>query len=355
MAYIHIEQWPQPIEAGRLRILEAALDAGVPYPHGCGTGECGGCKTQLISGQVQLDACSPEALSEQERIAGVILACRARVQSDVQVRWLSNVAASLPVRKINAQVHERQALAHDVIGLRLALPKDEVMQFHPGQFAKLRVAKHLPARSYSMANQPGEPYLEFHVRVVPDGAVSAYVADELRLGDIVQIRGPFGDAHWQAPTLVQDRPLILIAGGTGMAPMLSVLDAAIAHGVDAQQIHVYHGVRGARDLYAGSYLRNRMDSYLFRFVPVYSHEQVAHAEHGLVHEIFSKDFHDLQHAQIYTAGPPPMVDAVVKAATLRGASADQIRADAFYASEPEKQSLWGRITGWSGLTGWGNV
>ena len=87
MALIHIEQWPRPVEAGRLRILEAALDAGVPYPHGCGSGECGTCKSQLISGDVTLDRYSPEALSEAERASGLILACRARVSMIEASKW----------------------------------------------------------------------------------------------------------------------------------------------------------------------------------------------------------------------------------------------------------------------------
>jgi naphthalene 1,2-dioxygenase ferredoxin reductase component len=217
----------------------------------------------------------------------------------------------------------------------------------------------LPVRSYSMANQPGEAHLAFHVRVVPEGAVSEYVAQQLKVGDAVEVRGPFGDAYWQgseaAPTTTATSPLVLVAGGTGMAPILSVLDAALASGVNPQHIHVYHGVRAKRDLYAGEHLAARLSHHAFRFVPVYSHEQVDQARQGLVHEAVAKDFADLSTARIYVAGPPPMVDAVTEVAQARGTAPEHIHADAFYAAEPEKKGLWERITGWTGLTGWGDI
>jgi naphthalene 1,2-dioxygenase ferredoxin reductase component len=354
MALIHIAQWPQPIEAGRLRILEAALDAGVPYPHGCGTGECGSCKSQLLGGEVTLDRYSPDALSEAERASGVILACRARVVTDVNVRWLSTATAPLPMVKITARVDHVGQVAHDVMVLSLTLPDGARFEFRPGQFAKLRFGK-LPARSYSMASQPGDGRLEFHIRVLPDGAVSQHVMTRLKAGDKVEVRGPFGDAYWDNPADASQGPLLLLAGGTGLAPILSVLDAALADGVPPQQIHLYHGVRTEDDLYAGSRLQSRMREKGFRFVPVFSSGRPTRARQGLLHEAVGQDFTNLQAARIYVAGPPPMVDAVKSLAADRGADAHRVRADAFFAAEPEKKGLWERVTGWGGMTGWGDL
>jgi naphthalene 1,2-dioxygenase ferredoxin reductase component len=354
MALIHLDQWPQPIEARKLRILEAALDAGVPYPHGCGTGECGSCKTLLLRGDVSMDRYSPEALSDEERSKGIILACRARVNTDVYIRWASMAAPPLPMVKLKTRVSYVGPVAHDVMVLRLTLPKGAEFNFRPGQFAKLRFAK-LPVRSYSMANQPGEAELEFHIRMVPGGTVSQYVANQLQTGEAVEVRGPFGDAYWHDIESARQGPLLLLAGGTGMAPMLSVLGAALNDGMPPEQIHVYHGVRGKRDLYAEDRLQAVMTERGFRFVPVYSHDQVDNARQGLLHEAVGKDFGSLQAARIFVAGPPPMVDAVKDLAAERGASADQILADAFYAAEPEKKGLWERVTGWGGLTGFGDM
>ncbi len=350
MALIYLEQWPQPIEAKKLRILEAALDAGVPFPHGCGTGECGSCKTQLLSGEIKLDSYSPEALTDAERSQNIILACRARAVCDVKLRWLSTAVAQLPMVKLQAKVTFLSLAAHDVMVLRLTCPVDKRMAFHPGQFAKLRFSK-LPVRSYSMASQPGDADLEFHIRVVPDGVVSAYVANELKVGDSVEVHGPFGDAYWDEPEAARQGPLLLLAGGTGMAPIMSVLDAALNAGMPPEQIHVYHGVRAERDLYASELIVRRVKETGIQFIPVYSVQPVDNSRQGLMHEAVGQDFDTLHNARIYVAGPPPMVDAVVSLATQRGAADNQIRADAFYAAEPEKKGLWQKMTGWGRAMG----
>lgn len=347
MAQIHIKQWPVPIEAGRLRILEAALDAGVPYPHGCGSGECGSCKSVLLSGNVTMDRYSPDALTDAEREKGLILACRARVVSDVSVRWLS-AHKPLPMLKVNTRVAKVRQLAHDVVALTLSLPAGTGFDFRPGQYAKLRTGK-LPARSYSMANQPGQGVLEFHIRVLPDGVLSEFIATELEVGDIVEVRGPFGDAHWDEQLAQADEPLLLLAGGTGLAPIVSVLDAALRHGVPGRRIHLYHGVRAERDLYAGAQLAARARAEGFRFVPVYSEVAAAAGRNGLLHLAVAEDFSNLAEACIHVAGPPPMVNAVTALALARGAGASSIRADAFHPAEPQKKSLWERVTAWGDL------
>ena len=302
MPTIHIANWPQPVDAGRHRILEAALDAGVPFPHSCGSGECGSCKCQLIEGEVTFDRYSPDALSEDERERGLILACRTRPVGDVRVRWLSK--ASVPAMvKVDARVESVDRVARDVIVLTLALPQGKAFDFRPGQFAKLRMGR-LPARSYSMANQPGQGRLVFHVRVVPGGKVSGHVSGTLKAGDAVEVRGPFGEACWAgAQTAPLPRQLLLLAGGTGMAPILSVLDAALADGQLGHAIHVYHGVRTEADLYATDLLEQRVRRHGIRFVPVLV-EPSAGRRSGHLHEAVGEDFRALAGTSVYVAGPP---------------------------------------------------
>jgi NAD(P)H-flavin reductase/ferredoxin len=345
MPLIHMADWPQPVEAGRLRILEAALDAGVPFPHGCGAGECGGCKCQLLDGEVTSDRNSPEALSEEERAAGLILACRSRPVGDVTVKWLSSMAPQ-PMVKLDATVTTVDRVSRDVVVLTVGLRAGQRLDFRAGQFAKLRFGK-LPARSYSMANQPGQGQLVFHVRVLPDGRVSGHVANQLRPGDPVEVRGPFGDACWDG--VKPATPLLLLAGGTGLAPMLSVLDAALRDGQPGQDIHVYLGVRSEADLYAGDLLEARARDHGIRFVPVYVDGAAGGARTGHLHEALACDFGSLAGACIHVAGPPPMVDAVKDLALNRGVLPQHIRADAFHPAAPEKRSLWERITGWGNL------
>jgi ferredoxin-NAD(P)+ reductase (naphthalene dioxygenase ferredoxin-specific) len=350
MSLIHIAQWPQPVQAGRQRILEAALDAGVPFPHGCGSGECGSCKCELLGGEVRCDRYSPDALSDEERERGLILACRSRPQGDVRIRWLSD-AAPLPMVKVDAVVASIKPAGQDVVVLTLQLPERAGFHFRPGQFAKLRFGK-LPSRSYSMANQPGEGKVVFHIRVLPGGVVSQHVAGGLLPGDRVEVRGPFGDAYWQHGT--RPASLLLLAGGTGLAPVLSVLDAALAEGTPSEQIHLYHGVRTPDDLYAGDLLNWRSRQEGFRFVPVYSDAGGPQDRTGYVHEAVGEDFAMLTGAMVHVAGPVPMVDAVRQLVTRRGVGAAWIKADPFIAAEPEKKSLWERVTGW-GNTGFGNT
>lgn len=349
MPLIHMAEWPQPVEAGRHRILEAALDAGVPFPHGCGTGECGTCKCRLLDGEVKSDRFSPDALSEAEIEQGLILACRARPLTDVRVQWLAQ-ASVLPMQRLDAKVARLERLAHDVMRLTVALPAGQAFAFRAGQFAKLRFGK-LPARSYSMANQPGQGELEFHIRVLPGGRVGQHVAEALRPGDKVELRGPFGEAYWEAGARAPQ--VLLLAGGTGMAPMLSVLDAALQDGVDPQAVHVYHGVRTEQDLYAREPLQQRARDLGLRFVPVYA--EGGPGRTGMLHDALKEDFADLRGSLIHVAGPPPMVEAVRALATRLGTPQQRIKADAFHASEPEKRSLWERVTAWGGSTGWGSL
>jgi ferredoxin-NAD(P)+ reductase (naphthalene dioxygenase ferredoxin-specific) len=339
MALIHIADQQEPIEAGRHRILEAALEAGFPFPHGCSSGECGGCKCALLDGEVDLDRYSPDALTAQERARGLILACRARPLGDVRIRCLTE--AAMPVVRIRTRVSCVDRVAHDVVLLRLSLPGGTPFAFRPGQFARLRFAG-LPVRSYSMANGPGQDHLTFHVRVLPEGRVSQRVATALEPGDPVEVQGPFGEAYWRGPA---DAPLLLLAGGTGLAPILSVLSAALRDGQSPERIHVYHGVRTEADLYVGDWLQQHAREHGFRFVPVFSQSADPRSRQAHLHEAVAEDFDALDDARIYVCGPPPMVDAVRELAMNRGAAADRIHTDPFFAAEPEKKSLWKRLAG----------
>ncbi len=360
MPKISFAEWPQPIEAGRLRILEAALDAGVPFPHSCGSGECGTCKCRLLEGEVKHDRHSPEALSAEEYGQGLILACRSRPLNDVRVQWLSQATPSAMV-KHDAVVGRVEHASRDVVLLTVQLGPNQPFPFHSGQFAKLRFGR-LPARSYSMASQPGDRELVFHIRIRPDGRVSQHVAHELRAGDPVEVRGPFGEAYWEvkpaghngaapAPNgaAAHDHPphLLLLAGGTGMAPILSVLDAALRDGHDPRAIDVYHGVRTPADLYAERLLEHRARDFGMRFVPVFA--EGGPGRTGMLHDAVAQDFPDLGSSLIHVAGPPPMVDAVRDIAHSRGVAPRRIRADAFHPSDPERRSLWERITAWGTL------
>ncbi len=330
MSKLIIQQWPQEISLGRgQKILDAGLAAGAPMPFSCMSGECGACKCRLVSGQVEHGPHSPDALSAHERASGMILACCSRAASQEVVLSLHGAASQRPAPQRHAvRVVGREAANHDVIRLRLAFAA-AAPTFSAGQFSRLSFAG-LPPRSYSMANLPGDDTWEFHIRHVPGGKVSGHVFQQIQVGDEVSLDGPHGLASWEQVT---PAPLLLVAGGTGLAPVLSILRAALAAGQSVEAL--YHGVRSGADLYDHDLLVSLAQDHGFRLVPVLSDPGAEHqgARTGFVHRALGQDFASLQGYRLFVAGPPPMVDAVKTLALARGAAPDQVQADAFHAAE----------------------
>jgi ferredoxin-NAD(P)+ reductase (naphthalene dioxygenase ferredoxin-specific) len=327
MPVMQVQQWPGPIITGRSTILDAALAAGVPYPHSCRVGECGTCKSRLCSGEAKLEGYAPEALTPAEREAGLILACRATPTTDVKVEWLAtDAAAAYGVRRFKAKVISLEAVTHDITRLKLE-PAAGFLTFAAGQYAMLTCAQR-PGRAYSMANSPDDPVLEFHIRHVPNGRTSSYVAQELKVGEAVRIEGPYGSAHRRESSR---QPILLVAGGSGLAPMMAILRRLCARDNYGRSVHLYHGVRDGRDLYCLEELLKLGADESFAFTPVLSLPAAPTAfRTGFVHVAIGQDYPRLAGFQVYTAGPPPMVDAVKATALELGARAEDIYADAFY-------------------------
>jgi naphthalene 1,2-dioxygenase ferredoxin reductase component len=335
---VTIRQHPEPItvEPGDT-VLASALAQGVPYPHGCRSGNCGACKSRLESGEVELSPYSPYALSDGERADGLILACRAVPWSDAEVSWLEvDDVVVHPQRRLACRVVDVAALTHDIKRVRLAIESGGPFTFSAGQYASLRFAG-LPPRDYSMANRPDEAVLEFHIRRMGPGSASAYVVDKLAPGEEVIAEGPYG-ASW-----LRDKhtgPIVAIAGGSGLAPIKSILDTALAQGL-RQPIHFYFGARDERDIYLEEHFRALAARHAnFRYTPVLSApSRGTRRRVGLVHEVVAADLADLDGAKAYLAGPPVMVEAATALlAEARGMRRQDIHADAFY-TEADKAAL----------------
>ncbi|HKW53720.1 MAG TPA: 2Fe-2S iron-sulfur cluster-binding protein [Stellaceae bacterium] len=335
---VSIRQHPDPIavEPGAT-VLESALAQGVPYPHGCRSGNCGACKSRLDAGEVELSPYSPYALSDAERADGLILACRAVPWSDAAVSWLdADEVVIHPQRKLICRVAEVAPLTHDIKRLTLAIESGGPFTFSAGQYASLRF-EGLPPRDYSMANRPDEATLEFHVRRMGPGSASAYVAEKLKRGDQVIVEGPYG-ASWLREK--HTGPIVAIAGGSGLAPIKSIVETALAQGM-RQPIHLYFGARGERDIYLEGHFRALAARHgNLRYTPVLSRPSRDTARRiGFVHEAVAADLADLDGAKAYLAGPPVMVEAATALlADARGLRRQDIHADAFY-TEAEKAAL----------------
>ena len=324
-----------PVEPGAT-ILESALAQGVAYPHGCRSGNCGACKSSLERGEVEMAAHSEYALSAEERARGLILACRAMPWSDAEVAWLgSDEVAVHPLRQLTGKVVAVADLTHDIRRVRIEPTTGGPFLFSAGQYAALRFGA-LPPRDYSMANDPMEPILEFHIRRVGGGQSSRYAAERLGVGEAVTLEGPFGSS-W-----LRERhtgPILALAGGSGLAPIKSIVETALRRGMP-QPIHLYVGVRDERDLYLESHFRALAERHRnLRYVPVLSEPGAPSVRRcGFVHTAALADLGDLDGCKAYLAGPPVMVEAATPLLAARGMRRHDIHADAFY-TEAEKQAL----------------
>lgn len=316
-----------PVQDGQT-ILEAALRHGVAYPHGCRSGRCGSCKSRLVDGEVDMLPHSRYALPEAEKACGFILACRAVPKTDATVAWIGNddPAAAPPIEDREGVVVSLDNLTHDIRRVRIRLEGTDALTFAAGQYADIRFGQS-PARSYSMANRPGDPELEFHIRRVPGGITSGYVHIALQPGERVALRVPLGSSHLRE---AHSGPMLCIAGGSGLAPIHSIVDTALAHGM-RQAIHVYFGARTERDLYFLEHFEALAHRHAnLSFVPVLSDAQATSYRTGFVTRAVASDLRDLTHWKAYVAGPPAMVESAMALAFERGLNSQDMHADVFF-------------------------
>ena len=329
---LKIEGIDAPIEVNKKEtILNAALREGVRFPHSCRVGGCATCKCKLVSGKVKELTESAYILDEEDLAQGYILACQAVPKTDVEIQ-VDNLDLSGPnhaVVKTAAVVAATRQLTHDIVALTLDL--DEPMGFAAGQYALLSVPGIIKeARSYSFAMAPqnqGNQRVEFYIRQVPGGEMSTWVQRDDIKGTPVTVEGPFGDFYMREGSA----PMICIAGGSGLAPVKSLLEDALNFKCNREVVFLF-GARTQQDLYCADEIRRLETEWAGKltFVPVLSEEPEGsdwQGKRGLVTE-FIKDY--LQEgSQAYMCGPPPMLDAAEVELLNLGMDADQIFSDKF--------------------------
>ncbi|MGW8815949.1 2Fe-2S iron-sulfur cluster-binding protein [Gordonia terrae] len=304
-----------PVEDGQ-SVLESALRANQWLPHACSQGTCGTCKIRVLHGEIDHGEASNEVLTESERHAGIALACQSRARGDVTISPLDDSASEgpmHPLRDHQGTVIELAEIARCT--RRLVIELDEEMEFSAGQYAELIVPGSGAARQYSMANPPSEPRrLEFHVRLAEGGAATeGWIFHSLRVGDRVALRGPYG--RFAVAQLHSERA-IMIGGGTGLAPLKSMVRHALSHDL-LPGIDLYHGGRCRDDLYDVDFFRElEASDSRFRYHPVLSDEDWDGAT-GLVTDAVIADFPSCKGYRGYLCGPPAMVIAGVKALKRR--------------------------------------
>lgn len=317
------------VESGET-VLEAALRHGHMLPYGCRNGTCRACLGELRSGELSYPAGPPTALTREDAAAGRAILCQAQPQSDceIEIREIDR-PDDIVIRTLPARVAEREALAHDVTRLWLRLPAAERLVFLAGQYIDL-LLRHGRRRSFSLANPPdADRCLELHVRELPGGHFSEHLLAQIQAKTMLRFEGPLGAFYLREES---DRPIILMAGGTGFAPIKSMIEHALARGID-RPMHLFWGVRARRDLYLGELAARWAAEYgHITFTPVLSEpgaDDDWDGATGWVHEAVLAAHPDLSGHQVYMAGPPPMIAAARSAFAAAGLPAGELFFDSF--------------------------
>jgi CDP-4-dehydro-6-deoxyglucose reductase len=325
-------------------VLEAAQRAGIALPYSCRAGVCGSCKATLLTGRCEYPRNPPLALDADERAHHAVLLCQAVPASDLllEAREVASVE-DIARRELTVRVVGKHLLAPDVTGLHLQPAAGEPrLQWLPGQYLDVLLEEGR-RRPFSIANGPQpDGTIELHVRHVAGGGFTSRVADELAVGDTLRIEGPLGTFVAREDS---ERPMIFMAGGTGIAPVKAIVEHFLALGT-RRAIDVYWGVRHADDLYLlpqiaqwqRQALQLRFHAVLSDVAPV-----AAPLRTGLVHEAVLADHPDLAGHDVYMSGPPVMIDVARHRFVAAGLPEERLYYDSFdYAPDVLAQIIAGR-------------
>ncbi|MBS1160600.1 MAG: CDP-6-deoxy-delta-3,4-glucoseen reductase [Proteobacteria bacterium] len=317
-------------------ILAAALRHGLTMPYGCKDGACGACKGKVLSGQVDHGKALAHALTEADQAAGLTLYCCAKANSDLNIECKQMSSASdFPIKILPARIEKLERVAPDVIDLHLRLPGSEAFQFLAGQYIDF-LLKDGKRRSYSLANAPrADGFIELQIRQVPGGLFTEQLFNTLKLRDILRFEGPLGGFFLRQDST---KPIILLAGGTGFAPLKAIVEQCLADH-SARPLHIYWGAKARVDLYMHELPEKWATEHAhIKYQPVLSEPAATDAWNGrtgFVHQAVVADFPDLSGYQVYACGSPLMIDAAKKDFIEQcGLPEEEFFADAFTFAAP---------------------
>ncbi|HJU71605.1 MAG TPA: CDP-6-deoxy-delta-3,4-glucoseen reductase [Paucimonas sp.] len=291
-------------------VLAAAIRAGVGLPYGCKNGACGSCKGKVLSGTLTQGPHQQKALSTAEEESGAALFCCATPHSDlvIEAREVLGVG-DIPIRKMPVRVASIEKVTGDVVIVSLQLPANERLQYRAGQYLEF-ILKDGKRRSYSMANAPHlDERITLHIRHMPGGAFTDHVFGTMKERDILRVEGPLGTFFLREDSA---KPMILLASGTGFAPIKAIIEQAI-DSKSGRPMTLYWGGRRPHDLYMNQLCEEWARTLPnFTYVPVISDalpEDGWGGRRGFVHRAVMEDFPDLSSHQVYACGVPVMVDS----------------------------------------------
>ncbi len=321
-------------------VLEAALDAGLNLPHSCKSGHCGSCRAQLLAGGIEYPHGRPLGISPEEERAGAVLLCQARALSDLSLRArLIASVADVQIKTLPCRIERLVPLAADVLQVWLRLPAVERLPFQPGQYLDV-LLEDGRRRSFSIASPPHDSArLELHVRRVAGGDFTARLfgaGAALQVGALLRIEGPVGQFVYRDGSA----PMVLIAGGTGFAPLKSILRHVLENHIE-REVHLYWGARTAADLYEEArvleWVQRHPGRLSYHGVLSEGEPLAAHQRRGWVHEALLEDHPDLSPFEVYAAGPPALIEALRAAAPRHGLPGERLYFDSFdYAPDSRR-------------------
>jgi NAD(P)H-flavin reductase len=304
-------------------VLDCLTRHGVSVNHSCKVGICQSCMMVAVEGKPT--PASQVGIRETLKAQDHFLICSCVPETDMSVALPNAIGSSF-----EASVLSLDRLSHDVIRLRLARPDN--YDYLPGQFLNLSNSAGV-SRSYSLASVPGlDDFLELQIRIVPDGQVSGWVANDLQVGDVVTISQSAGECSYLPGR--EQQPLLLVGTGTGLAPLVGIAREAIRQG-HRGPIHLYHGSSTAEGLYLVDEL-SEMDkaNELFHYHPCVSRGDVSNGVRaGRAADLALEDQGSLSGWRVFLCGREDMVKALQKKAFLAGASMQDIFADPFIESK----------------------
>ena len=309
-------------------VADAAYRLGLNIPMDCRDGACGTCKCQCESGEYTLGSYIEDAMSEDEAREGFVLTCQMKAKSDCVIR----IPASSAVCKVKAG-----AMGAEMVAVRQLSPTSigfavrvkEALSYLPGQYVNVSIPGTSQTRSYSFSSMPKDGVVEFLVRNIPNGLMSSYLAGTAKPGDALTLTGPIGSFYLRDVT----RPLLFLAGGTGLAPFLAMLDVLQQKG-STQPVHMIYGVTNDADLVETDKLAGFAAAIPgFTYVTVVADPASGHERKGYVtHHLPDAALHG-GNVDLYLCGPPPMVDAVRAYLAAKGVKPASFHFEKFNPSE----------------------
>ncbi|HEV3382171.1 MAG TPA: 2Fe-2S iron-sulfur cluster-binding protein [Trebonia sp.] len=315
-------------------VLDACLREGIWLPHACTHGTCGTCKAQVTDGEVDLGDASPYALLDGERAAGQALICVAKPRGDVTIEGEIDADDGVDVHPVRDYTGTVRVVADAAAGVRrLIIGLDRPLAFNPGQYVQLslpseetraneetRASEETRAngetRPYSIASPPSaaagpDPAIELHVRLSPGGAATeGWIFAGLAAGDAVSLSGPYGQFSLRP---ARPEPVLLLAGGTGLAPMKAILAHLAGTDTTVRSVTLYHGARTVADLYEHDWLRGfAAEHNWFTYRPALSRDSWE-GRTGRVPDLLAADYPRASGHAAYICGKPAFVEGTLKA------------------------------------------